>query len=98
MAEDLQITEGSKEEKYQSLIPQIKGLVDGETDVTANLANICAALKSTFHFFWVGFYQVKEDQLCWDRFRVRWLVPVSDTEKGCAALPGKRLLRNWFPM
>ena len=59
MAEDLQITEGSKEEKYQSLIPQIKGLVDGETDVTANLANICAALKSTFHFFWVGFYQVK---------------------------------------
>jgi len=62
MAEDLQITEGSKEEKYQSLIPQIKGLVDGETDLTANLANICAALKSTFHFFWVGFYQVKEDQ------------------------------------
>ena len=51
MAEDLQITEGSKEEKYQSLIPQIKGLVDGETDLTANLANICAALKSTFHFF-----------------------------------------------
>lgn len=63
MAEDLQIAEGSKEEKYQSLIPQIEGLVDGETDVTANLANICAALKSTFHFFWVGFYQVKEDQL-----------------------------------
>lgn len=63
MAEDLQIARGSKEEQYRALIPQIKGLVSGETDLVANLANIAAALKEQFHFFWVGFYLVKEDEL-----------------------------------
>jgi len=63
MAEDLQIGSGSKEEKYLSLIPQIKGLIDGEPDLVANLANIAAALKEQFDFFWVGFYLVKGDEL-----------------------------------
>ena len=63
MAEDLQIARGSKEEQYLSLIPQIKGLVSGEPDLVANLANIAAALKEQFGFFWVGFYLVKEDEL-----------------------------------
>ena len=68
MAEDLQIVTGTKEEIYQSLIPQINALIEGEPDVTANLANICAALKEQFNWLWVGFYLVKptmqgEDEL-----------------------------------
>jgi GAF domain-containing protein len=53
----------SKAERYQSLLPQIEALITGETDVTANLANIAAALRQSMNFFWVGFYIVKDDQL-----------------------------------
>ena len=63
MAEDLTIITGNKAEIYQSLIPQIKGLIDGEPDLIANLANIAAALKEQFGWFWVGFYLVKNDEL-----------------------------------
>lgn len=63
MAEDLIILNGSKEDLYQGLLPQVKSLVEGESDLVANLANVCAALKETFRFFWVGFYIVKEDEL-----------------------------------
>ena len=61
MAEDLTIISGSKAEIYQSLIPQIKGLLEGEPDLVANLANVCAALKEQFGWLWVGFYLVKPD-------------------------------------
>ena len=63
MAEELQLMEGSKEERYRSLLPQIKSLIEGENDLIANLANVSAALKEAFHFFWVGFYLVKEEEL-----------------------------------
>ena len=63
MAEDLSIFKGTKEEQYQHIIPQIKGLLEGENDLIANLANVAAALKEQFDFFWVGFYLVKEDEL-----------------------------------
>ena len=63
MAEDLTITRGSKEEQYINLLPQIIGLLDGETDLVANLANIAGALKEQFGFFWVGFYLVKGEEL-----------------------------------
>lgn len=63
MAEELIISNESKEEKYKSLIPQLKALVSGEPDLVANTANISAALKETFGFFWVGFYFVKENEL-----------------------------------
>ena len=63
MAEDLKINKGNKEEQYQSLLPQITALLQGEDDFIANLANIAAALKEQFDFFWVGFYLVKQDQL-----------------------------------
>ncbi len=59
MAEDLQIIKGNKADQYQSLIPQIKGLLEGEPDLVANLANVVAALKEQFGWFWVGFYLVK---------------------------------------
>jgi GAF domain-containing protein len=63
MAEDLTIVSGTKQEQYEALIPQIKGLLEGETDLTANLANIAAALKEQFNWLWVGFYLVKNDEL-----------------------------------
>jgi GAF domain-containing protein len=59
MAEDLHIIQGTKEEQYLELIPQIKGLLEGEPDLVANLANVCAALKEQFKWLWVGFYLVK---------------------------------------
>ena len=59
MSEDLAIVKGTKEEQYQSLLPQIKALLEGEKDQVANLANIAAALKEQFGWFWVGFYLVK---------------------------------------
>jgi L-methionine (R)-S-oxide reductase len=63
MAEDLQVITGSKTEQYESLIPQISGLLEGEPDLIANLANVCGALKEQFGWFWVGFYLVKQDEL-----------------------------------
>ena len=63
MAEDLYINAGSKTEKYRALLPQLKNLLAGEDDLIANLANVSAALKETFHFFWVGFYLVKGEEL-----------------------------------
>lgn len=64
MAEDLVIvTNADKEGRYKSLIPQIKSLIAGEEDQIANLANITAALKEQFGWFWVGFYLVKDDEL-----------------------------------
>lgn len=59
MAEDLSIIQGTKEEQYQTLLPQVKALIEGEPDIIANLANICAALKEQFNWLWVGFYLVK---------------------------------------
>ena len=63
MAESLQIIKGTREEQYISLIPQIEALIEFEHDAVANAANIAAALRQTFNFFWVGFYFVKEDEL-----------------------------------
>lgn len=60
MAENLLIaTESDKVSRYKTLIPQLEALTTGESDLTANLANIAAALKQTMDFFWVGFYLVK---------------------------------------
>jgi len=63
MAEDLSIVKGTKEEQYLNLLPQIESLLYGETDLVANLANVAAALKEQFGFFWVGFYLVKNNEL-----------------------------------
>src|SRR4051812_44391517 len=64
MAEQLIIaTTEDKAERYKILIPQIAALVEGESDVVANLSNIAAALRQTMGFFWVGFYLVKDKQL-----------------------------------
>jgi len=64
MAEELIIAaSANKKERYETLLSQLEALVAGERDMIANLANIVAALKQTFDFFWVGFYMVKDEQL-----------------------------------
>ena len=63
MAEDLHIAVGTKKEQYETLLPQINALLEGEPDLIANLANTAAALKEQFGWLWVGFYLVKEDEL-----------------------------------
>ncbi len=62
MSEYIVLSEGlGKKEKYESLIPQIIALVEGEKDLIANTANILAALKEAFAFFWIGIYFVKNE-------------------------------------
>lgn len=63
MAEELSVATGSKTEQYETLLPQVKAIIEGEEDLIANLANILACLKEQFNWFWVGFYIVKKDQL-----------------------------------
>ena len=63
MAEDLSVSSGTKEEQYKALLPQIKALITGESDLIANLGNVAAALKEQFNWLWVGFYIVKNDEL-----------------------------------
>lgn len=63
MAEDLYVSGGTKAERYTALFPQVESLLHSETDEVANLANVAAALKETFGFFWVGFYRVSGDEL-----------------------------------
>ncbi len=63
MAEELIISTGDKEQRYQELLPQIQGLLSGEDDVIANMANMVAALQMTFNWLWVGFYIVRGEQL-----------------------------------
>ena len=63
MAEDLIIATGNKTTRYETLIPQLKALLEGEPDLVANLANSVAALKEQFDWLWVGFYVVKNEEL-----------------------------------
>jgi L-methionine (R)-S-oxide reductase len=64
MAEELMLAASTdKAERYKVLVPQIASLVQGETDVVANLSNVAAALQQALNFFWVGFYLVKNNEL-----------------------------------
>ena len=63
MSGNIEIAGTTKKEKYESLLPQIKSLIEGESDLIANLSNIASALKYGMNFFWVGFYFVKENEL-----------------------------------
>ncbi|GAB4200649.1 MAG: GAF domain-containing protein [Thermoflexibacter sp.] len=76
----------TKKEKYEALLPQIHALIEGETDLIANLANICAALKYGMDFFWVGFYLVKDQQLVLGPFQGTVACTRIDFDKGvCGA-------------
>lgn len=63
MSEELKIIEGTKAEKYASLLEQVKSVVEDETDTIANMANVAAMIHETFGFWWTGFYRVVGEEL-----------------------------------
>lgn len=89
---DLQL---SKEEKYRQLLPQIEALLEDETDLIANLANLCAVIKETFQFFWVGFYRNIENELVLGPFQgpiACTRIKIGKGVCGTCALTGKTII------
>jgi len=83
MAESLAFSRTSdRSVVYGEITPQIEALIEGETDVTANLANVTAALKEAFGFFWVGFYLAKDGQLVLGPFQGPVACTRIDFDKG----------------
>ncbi len=83
MAESISFSNTTDRKKlYDEILPQIEALVGGESDVTANLANIVAVLKEVFGFYWVGFYLKKEDQLVLGPFQGPLACTRIDFDKG----------------
>lgn len=69
MAEELIVAQGGKEERYEVLYRQIEALMEGESDMIANMANVAAMIHSTFHFWWTGFYRVVGEELVLSPFQ-----------------------------
>lgn len=69
MAEELIVAQGGKEEKYEVLYRQVEALMEGESDMIANMANVAAMIHSTFHFWWTGFYRVVGEELVLSPFQ-----------------------------
>lgn len=83
MAESLAFSKNSDRKTiYAEITPQIESLISSETDLVANLANICAVLKEAFGFFWVGFYLKKENQLVLNAFQGTIACTRIDFDKG----------------
>lgn len=62
MAENLEIIEGTKQERYEALLPQIQSVIEDEPDLIANMANVASMIHETFGFWWTGFYRVQSDK------------------------------------
>ena len=69
MAEEWIVAQGGQEEKYEVLYRQIEALMEGESDMIANMANVAAMIHSTFHFWWTGFYRVVGEELVLSPFQ-----------------------------
>lgn len=83
MAESLAFSKtADRKTVYAEITPQVEALISGETDLVANLANICAVLKEAFGFFWVGFYLKKENQLVLNAFQGPIACTRIDFDKG----------------
>lgn len=63
MAEQLTFSSDNKQQRYEELLPQVKALIQGESSLIANLANVAAALNMAFGHLWTGFYIVDGEQL-----------------------------------
>jgi len=83
MAESIAFSKAAdRTTRYEEIVPQISALIDGESDLVANLANVSAVLKEAFGFFWVGFYLKKEGQLVLGPFQGSLACTRIDFEKG----------------
>ena len=96
MAEEIQLDlSATKAVRYETIYPQIEALLKGETDLVANLANIAAALKEAFGFFWVGFYLVRDDVYVLGPFQgpvACTRIPLGKGVSGAACESGKPLI------
>ena len=63
MAEHFDIPTGTKEERYEAMLPQIASVVEDEPDLIANMANVASMLHEAFGFWWTGFYRVLDGVL-----------------------------------
>lgn len=98
MAETLTVTESaSKAEQYRSLLPQLSALVSDETNRVANLANLAAALRQTFGFFWVGFYLVEGDELVLGPFQGDIACTRIGFGKGVCGAAWQEATTQWVP-
>lgn len=96
MSEELNLPESAdRETLYQSLVPQIAALLNGESDSVANMANFCAVLRQAFGFFWVGFYRLQGSTLILGPFQgplACTRIPVGKGVCGTAARDRKTIL------
>lgn len=98
MAETLDYdSSASTELQYDQLQTQLQALCHGEQDLTANLANIAAAMRQTFGFFWVGFYIVKEAQLVLGPFQGDIACTRIGYGKGVCGTAWKNKSLQWVP-
>jgi len=64
VADSVELASTDKAARYAELLPQLASLVDGESDLVANLANITAALKVCVpSASWIGFYIARQGEL-----------------------------------
>ena len=93
MAETLHIPEqASKEQVYESILPQISALIEGEQSLIANLANITAVLDTAFSHLWTGFYLMEGDILVLGPFQgpiACTRIPVNPIARGVCGVAAK---------
>jgi GAF domain-containing protein len=83
--------------QYTELLPQLRGLIQGEPDRVANLANLAAALRQSFGFFWVGFYLVRDDQLVLGPFQGDIACTRIDYGQGVCGAAWAEATSQWVP-
>lgn len=89
--------EATKIEKYEALLPQIQAVIQGETDLIANLANISAMLHEAFSWWWVGFYWVKGEELVLAPFQGTLACTRIGFGKGVCGTAWKEKKSQWVP-
>lgn len=89
--------EATKKEKYEALLPQIQAVIQGETDLIANLANISAMLHEAFSWWWVGFYWVKGEELVLAPFQGTLACTRIGFGKGVCGTAWKEKKSQWVP-
>ena len=52
-----------KTARYETLYRQAQAVLEGENDLTANMANLSAMIHREFGFWWTGFYRVCNEEL-----------------------------------